>query len=73
MSAPFQIYVVACRPCTEKVIGGGIGSRGQQPCDGTFFLDEDGANNAANWLNARDGLDSWKVYPALLTVEKESA
>jgi len=69
-----KIWVIGNRPYPEKVVGGGIGSRGQQECDGTFFLDREGAERAAAWLNARDALAGkcWHVYEALLTVEKPS-
>ena len=70
MSTPFMVYVVCTRPYAEKVVGGGIGSRGQVPCDGTFYLDYESARDAANWLNARDSAagTTWWHYPALLTV-----
>lgn len=64
MSTPFLVYVVACRPYAEKVAG----CCGD--CDGTFHLSEEGAKTQAERLNYRDGLSSWKVYPALLLIEK---
>lgn len=69
-----EVFVVACRPFPEKVIGGKVSTRegASYEVDGTFTLDEVQAHSIAEDLNEAHGGDSWKVYPAHLQVAREA-
>ena len=76
-SVPSMVYVVCCRPYPEKVVGGAIFTNGPRftRCDGTFFMDYEGARGVAMTLNRRDGPGNpcWMVYPALISVNPACA
>ena len=74
MSSAFLVYVVACRPYAEKVMGG-MAATYEAPlqADGVFFLDEPTARRCAEMRNRSDGIDSWRVYPAHITVNPDAA
>ena len=67
---PFRVYVVAIRPCVVKCVA----FSGEHRMDGGWWTEQEVAQRIANELN--ENLEElgqhkpWKVYPALITVQK---
>lgn len=71
-ACPHEVFVVACRPYAEKVLG--ARTKDGLTADGMFFHDENSARIHADHANRRMAAalmpPAFYVYRALLTIEK---